>query len=311
MAAQQIKPDDILCSLCHHRDDPKADADPYSYCFETNDNDDCSMAKEHGRLVVMFLKDCDLLEEVEAKLNSRKGRYSRLDAQGVLTRVMEHIFENGNDKYFTKDPREEGFWGGHFIWAVGVLAYYLLCGYPLLETRKQIETYDAIGLGPKFESEAWKELQRTGHRFPSKQWRRLEKDARQSIKKWSHYNCHQRSDLEGLFSEALRISDTYEGFLFHRAFVHCDIFDDSSDEEVSMRAIVDRHDNDLKIARKKRARTQDPLRETNVKKWNIFMDKARAQSMKKERKIYGDLHGNRRNESVNGGPGKIEKNDGN
>ena len=285
----------MLWSLCHCKDDPEADADPYSYCFETNDDDDCSMSEKHGRLIVMLLKDCDLLEEVESKLNSRKGRYSRRDAVGLLTIVMEHICENDNDKYLPEDPKEEGFWGRHCVWAVGVLAYYLLCGYPLLETRKQIKTYDAIGLGPKFESDAWKELKRNGHRFPSKQWRRLEKDARQSIKNLSHYNCHQRSDIESAYDEALLPSHTYEGYCFDRAFFHGDIFDDicSSDEEVSMRAIIDRQENDLKIARKKRARAPDPLLETSVNKWNILMENARVQSRKKERKIYGDLNGTR------------------
>ena len=307
MAAQQPDPDDATI-LYNYKDNPEAHVDPYSYCFETNDYDDSSMAEKHGRLVVMLLKACNLLEEVEAKLNSHKGRYSMCDAQELLIKVADHIGENIE----VYAPVKEDPCGHRCIWAVGVLAYYLFCGYPLLETRKQIETYNAIGLGPKFESDAWKELERNGHRFLSKQWRRLEKVPRVSIRNWSHYHKPLRRDVEGFFDEPLLPFHSYEWYHFCGSLDALEqgrVFDEqpySSDKEDSMRAVIDRQENDLKVARKKRARAPDPQQETSVNEWKLLLDKARNQSRKKERKIYGDLHGSQRNGNLTGGPSNIE-----
>ena len=98
-----------------------------------------------------------LLDEFEAK---------RKPVPVEDTYVSTDYYLDGNKLIF--EPTVEFDVAHEKRWALGVIYYYLVIGYPELNGEHKVNFHDEIGLGPRVNTTAWKKLVEKGHTFPSK-----------------------------------------------------------------------------------------------------------------------------------------------
>ena len=176
--------------------------DPFSYCFESGSK------AEKPSLIVSILKASDQYTDVVNKLNTKYGRYTVGEAFYVMRDLKEYLLEEyeatrkpvpADDTYISTDyylnrnelvfePMEEYDVAPEKRWALGVIYYYLVTGYPALNEDHKVNFYEEIGLGPKLHSSAMNKLINKGHSFPSKSWQDLSEEARKCIKGLTCYH---------------------------------------------------------------------------------------------------------------------------
>ena len=98
---------------------------------------------------------------------------------------------------------EEDTSGMDHMWALGVILYFLLCGYPKLRGANQVECFDNMKIGPKAKSNAWKRMEESGHEFPSRQWCKIPVSAKRFIKDLSHYNPGNRPPITDIWRDGM------------------------------------------------------------------------------------------------------------
>eukprot|EP00536_Pseudo-nitzschia_multiseries_P014628 jgi/Psemu1/39544/gm1.39544_g len=145
---------------------------------------------------------------------------------------------------------EEGGTGGiDHLWAMGIIMAYILCGYPALKGTEDIQCYNNV-----------ETLKLNGHTFPPKQWCNLTPEARKHIKECIHFNPGNRPCLTSLwFNE------------------WCTTTEEANKEKYRRRYIEETND----------VKEQNKETEKNKIKdnWNLFMNKATKQSMRKKQKL--------------------------
>ena len=107
------------------------------------------------------------------------------------TYVSTDYYSNQNELVF--EPMEEYNVAPEKRWALGVIYYYLVTGYPALNEDHKVNFYEEIGLGPKLHSSAMNKLISDGHSFPSKSWQDLLKEVRECIKGLTCYHPGNRT----------------------------------------------------------------------------------------------------------------------
>ena len=187
----------------------KYDGDPIAYCFESGSVN----RNEESSLILTILNDCDLHSEVTKKLNSDTGRFREREALLIMDRLLDYLVDEhiANKKPIPKEhtyiasdyyvfcdwiifePTEEFNIRCDKKWALGVIFYYLVTGYPALDGQEQMEFYEKIGLGPKVNTKARNLLIQRRHSFPSKRWENLTKNVRDCIKGLTSYHPGNRT----------------------------------------------------------------------------------------------------------------------
>ena len=180
------------------------DLDPFSYCFETGSENNA----ESPSLIVSILKASKKYTEVSNQLNSSYGRFSKGAAFYLMTDLKDYLLDEYKatkkplpleDTYNTMDyyldgnelvfqPVTEFDVSPEKRWALGVIYYYLVTGYPALKGDHQVNFYDEVGLGPRLNTPASNKLVQNGHLFPSKMWQDLSKEVRKCIKGLTCYH---------------------------------------------------------------------------------------------------------------------------
>ena len=164
----------------------KDDGDPFSYCFESGSVD----RNKESSMILTILNGSNLLCEITNKLNSNAGRFREVEALSIMEKLLDYLVDDhrANKKpiptqhtYIPSDyyvfwdrivfePSEEFDVRCDKKWALGVIFYYLVTGYPALDKPEQIEFYKNIGLGPKLNTQSRNLLIQKRHSFPSKRW---------------------------------------------------------------------------------------------------------------------------------------------
>ena len=108
--------------------------DPFVYCFEAiGDN----RGGKYGYLVRKILVDSKQFEKVVTRLNSNTGCFADSEACDIMEAVVDYI---QGDLF--RHATEEDTSGMDHMWALGVILYFLLCGYPKLRGANQVECFD-------------------------------------------------------------------------------------------------------------------------------------------------------------------------
>jgi hypothetical protein len=127
-------------------------------------------------------------ERINTKLSSIDGHFSEPEATEIIFDILEDI------KVTKPKTDERG-----YVWATGVLAYFLLSGYPLLCGNNQVFFYNQCRIGPQVNSEGWENMIHEGHEFPSKKWKYISDDARQFV---MNLTCKTKDAIPPLAEEA-------------------------------------------------------------------------------------------------------------
>ena len=286
------------------------DTDPFSYCFESGwseSNDDAS-------LVVSILRGCNMYNQVIEKLNSKTGRFAAREAYVVMEKLVEYLLEeyeatkkstatehtynscdyhlSGNVLVF--EPKEDFDVACNKKWALGVIYYYLVTGYPALDNKHKIDFYNKVGLGPKENTIARNLLMNEHHNFPTKEWRCLPKDVKKCIKGLTSYHPGNRTSTDDLcfdWCPCQESDDSDDDMLNNKnrdklidVFTNKNVVDRSI-KVTSLKAIIEEQKNDMKALQKVRKRKCDPEHNIRKNEWTSLFTEAKTQSRKKKRTI--------------------------
>eukprot|EP00536_Pseudo-nitzschia_multiseries_P009261 jgi/Psemu1/22718/gm1.22718_g len=115
-----------------------------------------------------ILKGCKKIDNVRARLNSKKGQFDNKEGLEIWEQCFMYVTEEVFPDY------EEGNTGCiDHVWAMGIILSYVLCGYPVLEGTEDIKCYNNKGtIGPEVQPGEQERLERDCHTFPAKEWNR-------------------------------------------------------------------------------------------------------------------------------------------
>eukprot|EP00536_Pseudo-nitzschia_multiseries_P004620 jgi/Psemu1/10378/gm1.10378_g len=151
---------------------------PFLYHFKTGFDALCA---QNGHLVLTILNRCKEIEDMRARLNSKKGHFDK-EGLEIWAQCLKYIMEEVFPFY------EEGGTGGiDHVWAMGITLVYVLCSYPALKQMEDIHYYNNM-----------ERLQQDGHTFPADKWCNLMPEARKHIKECIHFNLGNRPCLTTL-----------------------------------------------------------------------------------------------------------------
>eukprot|EP00536_Pseudo-nitzschia_multiseries_P003480 jgi/Psemu1/7864/gm1.7864_g len=108
-------------------------------------------------------------------LNSSKRRFEEAGAAVAWIEALDYV----HYKLFPDHDKGNTYATNH-IWGLGIILCYLLCGYPPLNGKADIQCYDTIGIGPKANLKEQRKMEMDGRSFPAKTWYQLT----QPRKKW-------------------------------------------------------------------------------------------------------------------------------
>ena len=162
--------------------------DPFVHSFEARGDAPNEQARMHGHLVHEILVGSKQLERVVRRLESNTGCFEDRDACAIMEELVEYV----QDDLFEDLTEEDTPVAREHVWALGVIMYYLLCGYQWLGTQSRLECYKYMRIGPKPHSDAWKAMERGGHKFPSRDWCSIGDPAKKFIKHLTHYHPGNR-----------------------------------------------------------------------------------------------------------------------
>ena len=276
----------------------KDDGDPFSYCFESGSVD----RNKENSMILTILNGSNLLCEITNKLNSNAGRFREVEALSIMEKLLDYLVDDHrankkpiptqhtyipSDYYVFRDrivfePSEEFDVRCDKKWALGVIFYYLVTGYPALDKPEQIEFYKNIGLGPKLNTQSRNLLIQKRHSFPSKRWENLSKNVRECIKGLTSYHPGNRTLTDDLCFNLFPYYDSDDN--------EKNIDDTTKDQKLSMdiasfKTIIDVQKKDMKQFLKDNNHNSDPVRNHRKAEWNTFFKKARMQSRRKVKKI--------------------------
>ena len=296
------------------------DLDPFSCVFESGSND----SAEQPSLILSILKGCKLYNEVTNKLNSVSGHFNDGEAFLLMDKLLEYLLieyeattspipsehtYNSRDYYLDGnklvfEPKEEFDVASEKRWALGVIYYYLVTGYPALNGKHQIEFYNEVGLGPKLNTPARNLLIQKRHIFPSKNWERLSEDVRKCIKGLTCYHPGNRTSTDDLCFDWLPCHDIED---YNKQMNTNRNDSKKSMNDTMLKAIVDVKTMKMNKLReeksnsddKKKSNSDDQLRNRQKEEWASFFIEARKQSRKKRRFINSSNNKNEREEKDN------------
>ena len=278
------------------------DGDPFSYCFESGFDDD----ELESSLVITILNGCNLHSEVTKKLNSDIGRFRLGEALIVMEKLLDYLVEEhiaykkpipkehtyiASDYYVFRDnivfePTEEFDVRCEKKWALGVIFYYLVTGYPALEGKEQIEFYDKVGLGPKLNTPSRNILNRKSHSFPSKRWASLSKHTRDCIKGLTSFHPGNRTLTDDLCFNLFPDDDSDEDYDDDvQGILESNKKWEQSMDVASFKTIIGVQREDMKQFLEGKTQKNDPEQNRRKSEWSAFFKEARTLSRKKTKKI--------------------------
>ena len=178
---------------CERMDDvQRLRMDPFAYSFEARGNTpDHDQGRVHGHLVYEILVGSKHLQRVVSRLRSNKGCFEEREACDIVEDLIEYVQEG----LFPDLMEEDTSVATDHIWALGVILYYLLCGYPKLNNQHRLACYKNVRIGPEPHTESWKLMERGGHKFPSREWCEISDSAKRFIKDLCHFNPGNRPSI--------------------------------------------------------------------------------------------------------------------
>lgn len=295
----------------------KDDLDPFSYCFESGSDDDA----DSPSLVVSILKSCNLYSEVTNKLNSETGRFTEREAFGHMEKLTNYLLDefqetrkpiptkdtyvitdyclDGNDLVF--EPMEELDVASEKRWALGIIYYYLVTGYPALNEDREIKFYNDIGLGPRINTPARNNLLKIGHSFPSRKWLQLSNNTRNCIKGLTSYHPGNRTLTDDLNFEILPwyFDEDYGLKDYGEETKSIHNHSDRSINGTALKAIDDVKTSETNNLRVQKSNSCNEIRRRHKEKWSSFFTEAKKQSRKKKRLINSLINKEEREEKDN------------
>ena len=157
------------------------DIDPQTYHFGTvNGNDLC---REHGPKVMEILDGSNNTETVRKRLNSREGYFDEIESREIFRKAVDYVVDYICTEYVDDEYPKNG---DLYVWALGIILCYLLCGYPALRNEEDKQCYDNIGIGPASNSEHRRMLDASGREYPPKNWNSITPLSRTVVKQCTH-----------------------------------------------------------------------------------------------------------------------------
>ena len=271
------------------------DINPHTYHFGTATRDD--LCRLEGPKVMEILDGCNLTGIVRKRLNSREGYFDELESRNLFEIAVDHVVDDICTEYIYDGEYPKD--GDQYVWALGIILCYLLCGYPALTNTKDKQCYDNIGIGPPSNSELRKLLDASGRTYPRKTWNSLSPLSRTVVKQCT--NCFGPGYRPSFFD--LR-SDYYMGYYIQFDVMGWNAISDfqlwrlmrgkeclyknglcSSSRWIS-EAGFDRYE-EQKRSRKKRDDQRSLESERNGLVWEAFMTKSSRLGKRKRMKLYG------------------------
>lgn len=289
--------------------------DPLSYGFESGCTED------DASLVVRILKACNLYNEVIEKLNSKKGRFTSREAYVMMAELVdylldeyectrklmptEHTYEpcdyHVEGRKLVFDPKEDFDVSSNKKWALGVIYYYLVTGYPALDNKHKTDFYNNIGLGPKVNTITWNQLTKEGHKFPAKEWQGLPKDVQECIKGLTCYHPGNRTLTEELGFHWCPCQDSDDSHSDNDSQSDDDNDSQSDDDTLvnqkavdlsidvaSFKTIIDIQKKDMNDLRKEKAGNLDPEQKRRKTEWTSFFNDTKTKSTSTKKKKSDD-----------------------
>ena len=272
------------------------DINPHTYHFGTATRDD--LCRLEGPKVIEILDGCNLTGIVRKRLNSREGYFDEIESRNLFHIAVDYVVDDVCTEYIDDEYPKDG---DQYVWALGIILCYLLCGYPALKNTKDKQCYDNIGIGPPSNSQLRKLLDASGRTYPRKRWNSLSPLSRTVVKQCT--NCYGPGHRPSFFD--LR-DDYYKG-----SYIQFDVrgWNAMSDDQLwrvmkgkeclykhglrtspewILEEKFDRYKKQER-ARKKRDNQRSLESERNSLVWEAFMTKSSDLAKRKRIKLYGSF----------------------
>ena len=137
--------------------------------YESNFSTDVEVANgKYARILKSLITTSGHHNQVKERLSGRVGCFTEGEAATIVADACSSISPNNTNS--------------EYIWAAGVLTFFLLCGHQYLKNSDDVDFYNELDLGPPLGSRSWvKMIQNNDGRFPSRKWETLSDAARSFI----------------------------------------------------------------------------------------------------------------------------------
>ena len=110
--------------------------------------------------------------DIVNQLSSAKGFFSLQAAKSIVEQMLLNIHNRFHEEKTAMKSECEY----DYVWCVGLISFFLLCGYPPIHGDHEAQFYNSMNIGPVMDSEDW-ELMCKSHRFPSRGLKELSKES--------------------------------------------------------------------------------------------------------------------------------------
>ena len=170
--------DPVATGLC-----TEEETQDYTLCLESGVNDpgesgfrtevECSNGR-YACLVAELVAGSGHSNRIRERLSSPDGHFSENEASVIMADILAFIV---NHQPHTRSGQSET----AYAWASGVIAYYLLCGYPYPRNSDEEDFYNGSNLGPKIHTEEWNKMVRKRHSSTSRKWDEISDDVKKFV----------------------------------------------------------------------------------------------------------------------------------
>ena len=108
------------------------------------------------------LRHCSTTQsEIIKRLASPRGCFSEREAREMTQEMLRNISERFDGQPLLTSEEI------NYVWCVGLIAFFMVCGYPPVEGKEEENFLNSTNLCPLVHSDTWKTME-SSHRFPSK-----------------------------------------------------------------------------------------------------------------------------------------------